>query len=263
VTGRGSARSVSFFFFYKNNMESIKRIVYVGTDKWSQQLSEISKSKEIEIVHSFIPEISESLLKVCKNNKIPYSQTKNINNNLKQIQKLSFDLFVVIGHPYLLKEKLLNINSGIGFHPSLLPKRRGRAPLNWAIIDGLKESGVSLFKLEKGVDNGDIFFQERFSIEVNDNVMDLVSKVNNILNKNLSNLISVWPNLEFKKQDEKKATYTSRRYPEDGEITSNISVSKAGRLVRALSGPYPSAFIRLKDGKKLYLEKVSEVDSES
>ena len=125
---------------------SLKKIIYIGTDKWAEQLENICNLKNISVIHSFIPNNSKDLLKICHAYEIPYTKTKNINNNLIKIKELVFDLYLVMGHPFLMSKELLQINEGIGFHPSLLPKRRGRAPLNWAIIDELNESGVSLFK---------------------------------------------------------------------------------------------------------------------
>lgn len=238
----------------------MKKIIYIGTDKWAIQLSKLVHTADISIVHAVIPPNSKNLKEVCRKEKISYSEVKNINNLNHLISKLNFDLYVVIGHPYLLRKPLLDIAEGIGFHPSLLPKRRGRAPLNWAIIDGLAKSGVTLFRLAEGADSGLIYFQEEFLIDDNDTVDILVEKVNKILLDNLEEIVLKWPNLEGIKQDESQASYTPRRYPDDGEIKIDMTPAQAERLVRALNGPYPSAFIRLKDSKKLYVHKVAIED---
>ena len=236
------------------------KVVYIGNDKWGIQVPELIKSKKIEIVHLFMPSKSTYLKKVCLEHSIPFTETDNVNSNIDIISNLSFDLYLVLGHPYLLRADLLDIKDGIGFHPSLLPKRRGRAPINWAIIDGLTKSGVTIFKLDNGADNGDIFFQDSFSINSDDTSLDLIKKINLILSKNLAPLIENWPNLKSTKQDESQATYTHRRYPRDGEVNLNMSASEIDKLVRALTGPYPSAFIKLSNGEKIFLEKVSKKD---
>ena len=241
----------------------MNKIVYIGTDKWAIQLSHLCKSKKVSIVHVVIPLGSESLKKICKSEGLSYTESKNVNDISNFLTSLDFDLFVVIGHPYLLREPLLEIADGICFHPSLLPDRRGRAPLNWAIIDNLEKSGVSLFKLKKSADSGLIYFQKSFKINKNDTVVDLIEKVNKILYLNLERLICKWPNLDGKKQNEDNATYTSKRRPDDGEIFTDMSVQEAERLVRALNGPYPSAFIKLKDSQKLFIHKVSLEDGKS
>lgn len=238
----------------------MNKIVYVGTDKWHRQLSSLASSGKLEIVHSVIPLNSKKLRDACLQHNIPFTETKNVNSLESLLSTLDFNLFVVIGHPFLLKPSLLKLARGIGFHPSMLPERRGRAPLNWAIIDGLRKSGVSLFELVEGADEGLIYFQEEFTISKSDKVEDLVKKVDLILRDNLERIVTEWPNLKGEKQDESRASYTSRRYPEDGEIKSTMTNQEAERLVRALSGPYPSAFIKLKGGKKLYVHKVSLED---
>ena len=65
----------------------------------------------------------------------------------------------------------------VGFHYSMLPERRGGAPLNWAIIDGLKQSGISLFYLDDGIDTGDVIAQMPFEIGADDTVKDLLDKI--------------------------------------------------------------------------------------
>ena len=241
----------------------MKKIVYIGTDKWSLQLEKLSKSNSFSIIHAVIPISSRDLLEICKRKNIPYTKIDNVNDLESYLLELDFDLYVVIGHPYLLQKPLLAISEGIGFHPSLLPKRRGRAPINWAIIDDLSESGVTLFKLEKKADNGLIYFQEKFPILKTDTAKTLIDKVNKILEDNLTDIIRKWPDLDGVKQNNNEASYTARRYPDDGEIKMDMSVKEADRLVRALTGPYPSAFIKLKDSKKLYIHTASLDDDES
>ena len=170
---------------------------------------------------------------------------------------MSFDLFVVMGHQFLLKEDLLRLGEGIGFHPSMLPRRRGRAPINWAIIDGLEEMGVSLFYLDKGVDNGNIIFQSVFPITDKDTAASLIIKISELVVNNLPALLLNWPDIPEITQDENQATYTVRRNPSDGEITTNMTALEAERLVRALNGPYPSAYIVMENGEKLYINEAS------
>ena len=198
-----------------------------------------------------------TLKRICIDQNLNYTLTENINDNYNLISNLQFDIYLVIGHPFLLKDKLLKIKRGIGFHPSLLPKRRGRAPINWAIIDGLKESGVSLFHLDKGADSGNLNFQEKFKIDNNDTARDLIYRISLIVVNNLKNILLSWPDTPSISQDEDEATYTSRRRPEDGEIITDMTPLEAERLVRALNGPYPSAFIVMDNGERLYINEAS------
>ena len=234
------------------------RIVYIGNDKWSVCLESIIHLDGLEIIHSFIPNESKSLEKLCQDNNLPFTKTQNINDNHSLIASLDFDFYLVIGHPFLLNKDLLSLATGIGFHPSLLPKRRGRAPINWAIIDGIEETGVSLFHLDEGVDSGNLIFQQSVAINETDTAASLIVKVSEVLVDNLASVLLAWPNIPSIRQDQESASYTEKRSPNDGEITTKMTAQEAVRLVRALNGPYPSAFIVMENGERLYINEASE-----
>tara|TARA_B100001248_G_C27383274_1_gene458244 strand:- start:1021 stop:1746 length:726 start_codon:yes stop_codon:yes gene_type:complete len=236
----------------------LNKIIYVGNDKWSRCLTSILDVEQLVVAHVFLPRDASLLIQTCLDNDIGYTITSNINDNRKDISLLEFDFFVVMGHPFLLKRDLLELRPGIGFHPSMLPQRRGRAPINWAIIDGLTEIGVSLFHLDHGVDSGNIIFQQTIPVEKNDTAANLVTKISEVLVANLGEILVAWPNLPSIEQDENNASYTEKREPKDGEITKDMTAGEAARLVRALNGPYPSAFIVMENGEKLYINEASE-----
>ncbi len=236
----------------------MNKIIYVGNDKWSRCLTSILDVEQLVVAHVFLPRDASLLIQTCLDNDIGYTITSNINDNRKDISLLEFDFFVVMGHPFLLKRDLLELRPGIGFHPSMLPQRRGRAPINWAIIDGLTEIGVSLFHLDHGVDSGNIIFQQTIPVEKNDTAANLVTKISEVLVANLGEILVAWPNLPSIEQDENNASYTEKREPKDGEITKDMTAGEAARLVRALNGPYPSAFIVMENGEKLYINEASE-----
>ena len=236
----------------------MNKIIYVGNDKWSRCLTSILDVEQLVVAHVFLPRDASLLIQTCLDNDIGYTITSNINDNRKDISLLEFDFFVVMGHPFLLKRDLLELRPGIGFHPSMLPQRRGRAPINWAIIDGLTEIGVSLFHLDHGVDSGNIIFQQTIPVEKNDTAANLVTKISEVLVASLGEILVAWPNLPSIEQDENNASYTGKREPKDGEITKDMTAGEAARLVRALNGPYPSAFIVMENGEKLYINEASE-----
>ena len=236
----------------------MNKIIYVGNDKWSRCLTSILDVEQLVVAHVFLPRDASLLIQTCLDNDIGYTITSNINDNRKDISLLEFDFFVVMGHPFLLKRNLLELRPGIGFHPSMLPQRRGRAPINWAIIDGLTEIGVSLFHLDHGVDSGNIIFQQTIPVEKNDTAANLVTKISEVLVASLGEILVAWPNLPSIEQDENNASYTEKREPKDGEITKDMTAGEAARLVRALNGPYPSAFIVMENGEKLYINEASE-----
>lgn len=227
------------------------RIFYIGNDKWFPQLP------PLEACGVFTPKESHLIISFCRQQQIPLIIGSNANHAYKQIKALGPDLIIVTGHPFLLKQPLLSLCPAIGFHPSLLPKRRGRAPLNWAIIDGLTETGVTTFWITSGIDSGAIIYQRKLPIRPIDTAQDLIVNTNRILKIMFKNIIRRYPRLPSQKQDESKATYTKKRIPADSEITLNMSAVMIDRIVRASTGPYPSAYIRNKKGEKIYINKVS------
>lgn len=240
-------------------MNKIK-IIYIGTDKWANCLKEICRQKNIQIKKCFIPKLGGELHELCQRFDIPYKVSKNINNNYEDIKNINFDLYVVIGHPFLLRENLLKLNSGLGFHPTKLPLRRGRAPINWLIIDGLKKTALTIFKLGLEADDGNLLFQEDILINKRETAITLIKKIDKTLKNNIISVINNYQEIKSIKQDHSKATYTIKRNPDDGEIKKNMSSEEVERLVRSLQGPYPSAFIRLDNGEKIYVHNVTLKD---
>ena len=108
------------------------------------------------------------------------------------------------------------------------------------------------------MDSGNIIFQQTIPIDNNDTAANLVTKISEVLVANLGQILVAWPNLPSIEQDENYASYTDKREPKHGEITKDMTASEAARLVRALNGPYPSAFIVMENGEKLYINEASE-----
>jgi methionyl-tRNA formyltransferase len=133
-----------------------------------------------------------------------------------------------------------------GFHASLLLELRGGAPLNWAILSGLSETGVTLFSLEDGVDDGLVFGQARFPIGSRTTIGDLVNASREacsaLTRKLLRDLLAGTATSSIQKGI---PSYGLQRIPEDGRIEWNRSAVDIDRLVRAVSRPYPGAFTSL------------------
>ena len=204
--------------------------------------------------------------KFCKEKGIDLIKCKNFNSNniLNKINEYNIDWLFIIGWSQIASEKLLSIpNCGaLGIHPTLLPKGRGRAPIPWAIIKGLKKTGVTLFKLDRGIDTGMIGSQIEISISVNETSKTLYAKVNNAHKDLIKGVMPLLENkkLKFIKQDESQKTVWPKRKPEDGEIKNKNEIDKAYCLIRALTHPYPGAFIKIPEGKLIIWEAVKTND---
>ncbi len=133
-----------------------------------------------------------------------------------------------------------------GFHASLLPKLRGGAPLNWAILSGAKETGVTLFEMADGVDTGLIFGQESFPIAPNAMIGDLVvASRDACATLTMRHLAALLDGNAKGRPQEGEASYGLQRMPDDGRIDWAQSRLEIDRLVRAVSRPYPGAFTTL------------------
>lgn len=180
------------------------------------------------------------------------------------IESMNLDLALVIGWYYLIPKSLLNIpRYGFwGLHASLLPKYGGGAPLVWAIINGEKETGVTLFKMNEKVDAGDIIKQRKIRICYNDTIKTLLKKVEKISKEIILEAFKNIENIKFIPQDGVPIKYPQRK-PEDGRIDWNKTSFEIYNFVRAQTLPYPCAFTFLNDQmvKIISIEEKSIISS--
>ena len=159
----------------------------------------------------------------------------------------------------IIDEKIINDFECIMLHPSPLPKYRGGSPIQNQIIRGEKDSAVTLFIMDSGIDTGDIIAQEYLSLDGNLNeIFDEIISIGFMLTKDIFE-----NGFERIKQDNSKATYYKRRTPEMSEITledlSDLDSNYLYNKIRMLQDPYPNAFITLDDGRKLKI-KLAELE---
>ncbi|MBU6460683.1 MAG: formyltransferase [Proteobacteria bacterium] len=164
---------------------------------------------------------------------------------------------------HLLSQAVLDlpISGAYNMHGSLLPKFRGRAPVNWAILHGERETGATLHKMIPQPDAGDIYASYRIPILSEDNAIEVFNKVT--LASELA-LHHILPGLIDGKviprpQDISQASYFGRRRPEDGEINWNMTAQTMHNLIRAVAPPYPGAFTVIRKNHFL-LEKSHHVN---
>lgn len=184
---------------------------------------------------------------------------KRIKNHIEDIRKLNPDLVFVVGFSQLIPKSLIDIPpmGVIGFHSAILPGRRGCAPLIWAIIDGIKETGVSMFYMDEGIDTGDVIGVEKFSIEDTDYASDILHKANSATIKLLKIYLEdlLYGTAPRLKQDDSLCTYTPKRGPADGEIDWSKPAKDIVNLIRALAPPYPMAHTFGGDLVPIFIEK--------
>lgn len=190
----------------------------------------------------------EPIHEIADRNGIPYRKFKRINDreNVELIKKIRPDYIFVIGLSQMVSKEIIDcaLKGAVGFHPTALPKFRGRAALVWQILLGVRETKCTLFFIDEGIDSGDIIGQEEYLIDDEDYVEDVRKKLHNAILR-LSNRVlkqMMTDTLHPVKQNEDEATYLLIRRPEDGHIDWKASVDEIHRLIRAVSHPYPGAF---------------------
>ena len=163
-----------------------------------------------------------------------------------RIQEMSPDVIFSFYYRNLLSDAILKSarKGAFNLHGSLLPKYRGRAPLNWVLANGEKETGVTLHRMVNRADAGDIVAQQVVAIEENDVAMTLHRKLCATAQSVLRDALPLIRDGETKEivQDESQATVVGRRTPEDGRLIWEKSAQELHNLVRAVSDPWPGAF---------------------
>lgn len=196
---------------------------------------------------------------------IPVFQPKSINTeeSIEKLKSENADLFIVIAYGQILKEDVLNIpKQCINIHASILPKLRGAAPINWAIINGEKESGVSIMQMERGLDSGDVALVKKVNIE-SLNAEELESEISRLGAEAIVEFIESYKKDEavFVPQNHDEATYAPKIDKETGYINfKEMNTKEILDLVRGLY-PAPAAFAVYKDIRFKILE-AKEVESE-
>jgi methionyl-tRNA formyltransferase len=188
-------------------------------------------------------------------NKDVWESVDSINSDRTQqiICESDLDIMIVVSWPEIIHPSILKLVSigFIGRHISLLPKRRGRAPVAWALIQGIKKTGVSIYWIDPGVDSGDIAAQEEIIINDNDYAADLYEKASDVTIDLLNRLFVEFKNGRFprRKQSDSAATYTHPRRPDMGLIDWSKSANELYNFIRGQSSPYPGAFTYYKMDK--------------
>ena len=184
----------------------------------------------------------------CSQHAIPLIKSSHVNNPdvVEAIRSANLDWVFIIGWSQIAStEILLAPKHGVlGIHPTLLPEGRGRAAVPWAILKSLDRTGVTLFKMDEGVDTGPIATQIEIQLSSNTTASELYDQVEAAHIELIEQVIPLilQDHLILSEQNHDRATIWPGRKPEDGKINLLGSVFEAERLVRAVTHPYPGAY---------------------
>lgn len=149
------------------------------------------------------------------------------------------------GWSYLLDREVLSVPElgFIGFHPTKLPRNRGRHPIIWALVLGLSETASTFFFMDEGADSGDLLSQRDVPIRWTDDARDLYDRILDTAAKQVAAFTPQLAAREYqrKPQDDEKANYWRKRSRKDGEVDWRMSSASVYNLIRALARPYPGA----------------------
>ena len=198
---------------------------------------------------------------LCEKNKIPikFVNEANSTENYDWIKSLNPDIIFCFGWSQMLKKDILSLApmGVLGFHPTKLPQNRGRHPLIWALVLGLKKSASTFFFMNEGADSGEILSQKDFDILGSDDAQTLYNKVINIALMQIEEFLPQLQNKTFnsiKQNHEKSSTWRKRRKA-DGLIDFRMTSQAIYNLVRALTKPYVGAHLIYKE-KEIIIWKV-------
>jgi methionyl-tRNA formyltransferase len=237
------------------NIEKNPSVVVIGSVNSTRKT--IEKLLEHKITISAIlgldPFVSKNvsgyadLKQLAKNNGIPFQYFKKVNSedSVGFLKDKKVDFLFVVGLSQMVLQPLLELPKYIciGFHPTKLPKGRGRGAVAWIIL-GYVEGAATFFKMDSGMDTGDIWAQESFETKEDDYAQNVVDKIVNSIDKALDRVLPDLKNGNFITipQIHNQASYLGKRSPEDGLINWEWQAEKIQKLIRATSHPLPGSY---------------------
>lgn len=224
-------------------------IVFMGTPEFAK----VSLQKLIDSKHNILAVVTKEDKKNGRGQKIVETPVATLakNHNIKvlkpktlkdtevynEIKELNPDILIVVAYGKILPKNYLNMCKylPINVHGSLLPKYRGAAPIQWAVINGEKETGITTMYLDEEMDTGDILLQEKILIERKDTTKTMFEKLSSLgaelLIKTLDKIDEILP----QKQKEELATYAPLIEKQIQNINWNDNTEKIFNLVRGLN----------------------------
>jgi methionyl-tRNA formyltransferase len=246
----------------------LRAVVFAYHDVGVNCLKELLKAGiEVDLVVTHQDDPNEnvwfgSVAKLCKENSIPFI-TPSANELIglaPQLQALAPDYIFSFYYRYMIPAQILACAkiAALNMHGSLLPKYRGRAPVNWAILHGETETGATLHIMEEKPDAGDIVGQSAVSIGPDETATEVFAKVSEaavkVIHAALPALLQ--GNVPRKPNNLQKGSYFAGRKPADGQIHWDQTTKQVHDLVRAVAPPYPGAFTE-HDSKMMIIARTS------
>ena len=253
-------------------------IVFMGTPEFSVPTLDLLIESKFNIIKVYTqpPKKSKrgqkinssSIEEYCKKNKLSFRNPKTLDSEeeLNSFKELSANLVIVVAYGQIIPKNFLKIPK-LGFiniHASLLPKWRGAAPIQRAIMNGDKNIGVSIMKIEEKLDSGPVLTSKEFELDKNATYGEIEKKLSlegaNLLIQNLKNIEN--GNSKFIDQDHSQATYAKKIDKNETKISWDTDASKVLAYIHGLS-PSPGAWFEFdKERFKILKAKLSSENGE-
>jgi methionyl-tRNA formyltransferase len=256
-----------FYTFAASYKFKAMRIVFMGTPEFAVASLDILIKNNYNIVAVItVPDkpagrgqqLQQSAVKkYALENNLKLLQPEKLKDEhfISELKALNVDVQIVVAFR-MLPEVVWNMPKmgTYNLHASLLPKYRGAAPINWAIINGDKESGITTFKLQHEIDTGNILFQEKVKIsdedcagDLHDKLMILGAKLILKTVQEIEKEFTGQSTIKFIPQKNTEATHAPKIYKETCKINWEKPVAEINNLIRGLS-PYPAAYCEIVNG---------------
>lgn len=251
------------------------RIVFLGTADFSAFIL----NKLLDTRHEIVAAVTQPDKKRGRNEAASFSPVKKLalENNIKVLQfakisregveaveSLNADIFVTAAFGQIMSQRILYIPrlGVINVHASLLPKYRGSAPIQWAVINGETETGITIMKTALAVDSGDIIMQKSLKINPDETAGELFLRLSELGAKTLIEALELIESGKavFTPQNPSEATYYPMFKKEDGKIDFNKSANELKNFILGVT-PWPTAFTFI-EGKILKIFKIAPADGE-
>lgn len=229
------------------------RIVFLGSQRIGARCLEvvIEQGHEVVGVATFSPEPHEQWVNdvdvLVERHGLPVLDVRRFKDpaELQALQAAAPDLTLVIGWRWLLPEAVLAVplRGTVGIHGSLLPRLRGFAPVNWALIRDEETTGPTMFYIDEGMDTGDIIASTSFALTDDDDAATVRQRIED---ESVELVRTMLPRLSAgnaprQSQRHELATFGAQRRPRDGEIDWSTSSREIFNFVRGITHPYPGA----------------------
>ena len=204
-------------------------------------------------------EAEDVVLRRARELSVPVLSDVSLDGVRRAINESQPHCTVVSSYNRILGQEILEHGKFVNVHYSALPRYRGRANVNWAILNGEPETAVTIHVIAPGLDNGNILFQQAVAIAPDDTAADLYHTLNEVQRKVLGDTVTRYlDGFPGVPQDESESSYGCGRVPADGEIDWSLSTDRVYALVRALSPPFPGAHSYL-DTRRITIARASPV----